>query len=201
MPPMRFIIFCISLNWVTQVRARRAGSVPEPLAMRARREPSMRSGSPRSAAVIERMMASTRPSSRSSISALRTSLGTPGIIATSPDERAHLLDLLHLVEEVVEGELPLEQLGGGLLGLVLLEDLLGLLDEGEHVAHAEDAPGQAIGVEQVEVVELLAGGGEGDGPAHDLLDRERGTAAGVAVELGEDDAVELEGLRGRPRRW
>jgi hypothetical protein len=49
-------------------------------------------------------------------------------------------------------------------------------------------------VELLEVVELLAGGGEGDGLADDLLDRQRGAAAGVAVELGEDDAVELEGL-------
>ncbi len=111
-----------------------------------------------------------------------------------PRQRAHLLELLHLVEEVVEGELPLHQAGGGRLGLVLLEDLLGLLDEGEHVAHAEDAAGEAVGVEQVEVLELLAGGGEGDGPADDLLHRERRAAAGVAVELGEDDAVELERL-------
>ena len=32
------------------------------------------------------------------------------------------------------------------------------------------------------------------GLAGDLLDRERGAAAGVAVELGEDDAVELQRL-------
>jgi hypothetical protein len=49
-------------------------------------------------------------------------------------------------------------------------------------------------VEEVEVLELLAGGGEGDGLADDLLDRQGGAAAGVAVELGEDDAVEGEGL-------
>ena len=39
------------------------------------------------------------------------------------------------------------------------------------------------------------------GCADDLLHRQRGAAAGVAVELGEDDAVEVEGLRGTPRRW
>ena len=44
-------------------------------------------------------------------------------------ERAHLLELLHLLEEVVERELALQQLLGGGLGLVLLEDLLGLLDQ------------------------------------------------------------------------
>ena len=88
---------------------------------------------------------------------------------------------------------------GGFLGLLLVEGLLGLVDEGEDVAHAEDAPGQAVGVEQVEVGQLLAGGREGDRLADDLLDRQRGAAAGVAVELGEDDAVEREGLRGSSR--
>ncbi len=77
-------------------------------------------------------------------------------------------------------------------GLVLLEGLLCLLDEGQHVAHAEDAAGHAIGVEQLELVELLADRGERDRLADDLLDRQRGTAACVAVELGEDDAVEAE---------
>jgi hypothetical protein len=54
-------------------------------------------------------------------------------------------------------------------------------------------PGEAVGVEQVEVLELLARRREGDRAAHDLLDRQRGAAAGIAVELGEDHAVELEG--------
>ena len=124
----------------------------------------------------------------------------PGHHPDEAGQRAHLLDLLHLLEEVLEGELALEQLGGRRLGLVLLVDLLGLLDEGEDVAHAEDAAGEAVGVEQVEVGELLAGGREGDRLADDLLDRERRAAAGVAVELGEDDAVERERLRGTPRR-
>ena len=49
-------------------------------------------------------------------------------------------------------------------------------------------------MELLEVGDLLAGGREGDGPADDLLDREGGAATGVAVELGEDHAVEGEGL-------
>ena len=44
------------------------------------------------------------------------------------------------------------------------------------------------------------GGRERDRPADDLLDAERGAAAGVAVELGEDHAVDRERLRGTPRR-
>ena len=112
---------------------------------------------------------------------------------------AHLLDLLHLLEEVLEREGALHQASGGLLGLLLLEGLLGLLDEGLDVAHAEDAARESVGVEGLELVELLAGRGEGDRLADDLLDRQRGTAAGVAVELGEDDAVEFEGVVERLR--
>ena len=54
-------------------------------------------------------------------------------------------------------------------------------------------------MEGVEVLELLAGRGEGDGFAHDLLDGERGTASGITVELGEDHAVEAERLVERRR--
>ena len=43
-------------------------------------------------------------------------------------------------------------------------------------------------------LQLLAHRGEGDGPAHHLLHRQGGAAPGVAVELGEDHAVEVQGL-------
>jgi hypothetical protein len=60
--------------------------------------------------------------------------------------------------------------------------------------------GHAVRVEQIEVGQSLAGAGERDGFAHDALDRQGGATAGVAVELGQDDATELErvveGLRG-----
>lgn len=118
---------------------------------------------------------------------------------------AHLADLFHLGQEVVERELlPLgRQLGGHLGGLFLAEGLLGLLDQGEHVAHAEDAGRHAVRVERVELVQLLAVGGEHDLAAGDVRDGERGTASGVAVELGEHDTVEAdavaEGLGGVDR--
>src|SRR4029450_3947362 len=70
-----------------------------------------------------------------------------------------LLDLLELVEEVLEGEAGLAELALHLLGLLAVDLLLGPLDQGEHVAHAEDPPGQAVGVEGVEVGQLIAGGG------------------------------------------
>src|SRR3712207_9057273 len=54
-------------------------------------------------------------------------------------DRPHLADGHHLLEEVLEGEaLAADELAGHLLGLVGVERLLGLLDEGEDVAHPED---------------------------------------------------------------
>ncbi len=106
-------------------------------------------------------------------------------------QRTHAADLLELVEEVLERELVLPSLRSSLLGLVLVDLLLGLLDERQHVAHAEDALGHPVGVELLEVAELLAGGGEQDRLAGDRLDRKRRAAARIAVQLGQDHAVEL----------
>src|SRR5688572_22705562 len=53
-------------------------------------------------------------------------------------ERAHRADPLELVEEVLERELVLAELLLERRGLVLVDGLLGLLDEREDVAHAED---------------------------------------------------------------
>ena len=64
----------------------------------------------------------------------------------------------------------LAQLALERLGLVLVELALGLLDERQDVAHAEDPLGHAVGVEALELVELLAGGGEQDRLAGDRLD-------------------------------
>ena len=75
---------------------------------------------------------------------------------------------------------------------VLVEFLLGFFDEREQVALAEDAAGHAVGVEFFERVEVLAGADELDRHAGDVLDGEGRAAAGVAVELRHDDAVELE---------
>ncbi len=80
----------------------------------------------------------------------------------------------------------------GLALLVLLEGRFDLLDERQHVAHAEDAARHAVGVERLELVELLAGTREEDRLADDLLHRQRGTAARVAVDLGEDHTVEAD---------
>ena len=59
----------------------------------------------------------------------------PGDLA----EVAHLLQLLELVEVIRERQAVLAELFLELFGLRLVVLLLGLLDEGEHIAHAEDA--------------------------------------------------------------
>ena len=59
---------------------------------------------------------------------------------------------------------------------------------------AEDAAGEAFGIEWLESVHLLACAREFDGAFGDFTHRECGAAAGVAVELSEDDAGDLEGV-------
>ena len=59
---------------------------------------------------------------------------------------------------------------------------------------AQDAAGHAFGAERLQRVEMLAGADELDRHAGDVLDREQRAAAGVAVELRHDDAVELQRL-------
>src|SRR5699024_7869688 len=97
----------------------------------------------------------------------------------------------HLVEEVLERQLTGTQLLRRGLRLVLIYDGLGLLDEREHITHAEDAAGHALRVEDIEVLELLTGGGEHDRLAGDLTDGQGGTTTGVTVELGEHDTGEI----------
>ena len=108
------------------------------------------------------------------------------------DARAHLLDLLYLLVEVPEVELVLGQFLGQLTGFLLVVLLLGLLDQGDHVAHAEDTVGDTVGMEDIEGLHLLAGADKLDRLVDHGLDREGGTAAGITVHLGEHHSVEVE---------
>ena len=86
-------------------------------------------------------------------------------------QRAELADLRELLAEVVEGELAL--LEPLLLAehFVLVEFLLGLFDEREEVALAEDAAGHAVGVKFFKRIKVFAGADELDRHAGDLLHR------------------------------
>ncbi len=75
--------------------------------------------------------------------------------------------------------------------------------ERQDIAHAEDPAGQALRIERLERVHLLAGADELDRNAGDRPDRERRATAGVAVHLGQDQTADaealVEGLRQRHR--
>src|SRR5471032_2358628 len=77
-------------------------------------------------------------------------LADAGKHAEDRAHRAELADLLDLIEEIVERELVLADLPLELLALLLVELALGALDQREHVAHAEDARGHAVGMELLE---------------------------------------------------
>ena len=68
-----------------------------------------------------------------------------------------------------------------------------------HVAHAEDPRGHAVGMEVLELVELLADRDELHGPPGDRPHRQRSASARVSVELREDHAVERDALLERER--
>ena len=107
---------------------------------------------------------------------------------------AHLLHLAHLLQKVVQIEFLGAQLLLHLLGLFLVKGLLRLFNERQHVAHAEDARGHAVGVEDLDVRELFPRSHEFDGLSRDVLDRKGGAAARVAVHLAHDDARDVEQL-------
>ena len=102
-----------------------------------------------------------------------------------PPQGAHALDQTHLLQEIGEVE-------GGFLQLLLhplhigqFHLFLGLLHQGEHVAHAEDAAGHPFGVEGLQRLHLFAGADELDRRTAHLADREGGAPPGIAIELGE----------------
>ena len=107
---------------------------------------------------------------------------------------AHLADLAVHVDKVVQRELRFREAlrRFGLFGLLL--DAHGALDEAHHVAHAEDALGDAVGMEFLERIRLLTCADELDGLSCDLLDGKRAAAASIAVHLRHDDAVEVDAL-------
>ena len=75
-----------------------------------------------------------------------------------------------------------------------LLDLTDLLDQAHQVALADDPLGHALGAELFQPVELLADADELDRHLGDRLDGQRRAAAGVAVHLGHDDAVKVQGV-------
>ncbi len=107
-------------------------------------------------------------------------------------ERAHLADGAELITEVAEAERVLADLVFELGRIGAVDDFFRLLDERQHVAHAEQARDEPVGVEGFEILEPLAGADKGDGHADDSDHRQGRAAAGVAVDLREDDAADAD---------
>jgi len=84
---------------------------------------------------------------------------------------AEFLHLLQLFEEVLEGEAVLADPPDQLLGPLLVHPLLGLLDQGHNVAHAEDPIGHPLRMERLDPVDLLAGPDVLEGPSGRVADR------------------------------
>src|SRR6266511_972135 len=116
----------------------------------------------------------------------------PGQHPEDAAERAHTSHLAHLLEEVLEGELLPADLSLEILGLLLVRDLLRLLDQRHDVAHAQDPAGHPLGVEALELVELLPDRRVQDRLARHGLHGERRAAARVAVELRQEHPVEVD---------
>ena len=107
---------------------------------------------------------------------------------------AHALDLNQLVVVILQGKAVLANLFLQLLRLLLVEVLLRFFDQRQHVAHAQNAGGHAVGMEGLDHVQLLAGADELDGLARRRADGERRAAPGVAVQLGEQHTVNAQRL-------
>ena len=125
---------------------------------------------------------------------LLAQLSGPGHHPEQLLHRPQVLDLLHLGKEVFQIECLVGHLLGHGRGLFLVEDLLGLFDKGKHIAHIQDPAGHPIGVEHLEIVQALSGGGEQNGTPCNACHGECRTTAGVAIELGDHDSCEIRSL-------
>ena len=91
----------------------------------------------------------------------------PGIIFSTPCSGPIRRSIRCACRKSSKVNWPL-RIRASIVGLLVLGDrLLGALDQRQHVAHAEDPRRHAVGVEDLERVELLAGRGEHDRLAGD----------------------------------
>ena len=121
-------------------------------------------------------------------------LGDAGHHAEQAAHAAHRLHLLQLFAQVAEIELALAHLLGRAHRLFGVDIGGGLLDQRDDVAHAENAAGDARGIEFLQRVEFFAGADQLDRLVGDRAHRQRGAAAAVAVDAGEHDAGQADAL-------
>ena len=135
------------------------GSTPLPAAIRRRREMSIRCGFfalGRGHAVDDPLDALDLAVGVDVVEARRGIWFRPGILPISSLTEPIFFICDDLLAEVVEVELPLGQLLLLPLRLLLVDRRLRGLDQADDVAHAEHLADDPLGVERLELVELLA---------------------------------------------
>ncbi len=114
-------------------------------------------------------------------------------------DAAHGLHLLELFTHVGQIELAFAHFLRGAHRLFGVDVGGGFLDQRDDVAHAEDAAGDARGIELFQRVELFAGADQLDRLLRDRAHRQRRAAAAVAVDAGEHDAGQPDAFVERAR--
>ena len=110
-------------------------------------------------------------------------------------DAAHIAHLLDLGFEIVQVEaFAFVQLFGHAFGHFLIDAFLHVFNQGKHVAHAENAARDAVGVEGFEAADFFAGADEFNRFAGNVAHGKRRAAACVAVHFGEDNAGERQGF-------
>ena len=105
-------------------------------------------------------------------------------------EGSHLSNLFKLIAEVLQRETIREQLLLKLYGLFLVDNLLGLLDQRQDIAHPHDPGDEPVRMEELQRVILLAGAHEFHRLTGNLPDGQGRAAASIAVHLRENKSVE-----------
>ena len=161
-----------------------------------------RSGLRRSFGVIESMIAICRLSTRSSRPAFAIwffILAMPGIMPIRPPMPPICCICASCSRRSPRSNAPLRIFSAARSGLLGIDVGGGLLDQRDDVAHAEDAAGNARGIEIFQRVELFAGADQFDRLAGDGAHRERGAAAAIAVDAREHDAGQADAFVERAR--
>ena len=109
-------------------------------------------------------------------------------------EIAHFSYLGQLITQVLEGELAFQRPLGDLLRLLGIDGLLGLLDQPNHVTHAENTAGNAVRLERLEIVEFFPDAHQLDRTPGDRPHGERRAAPAVTVHPCQDDARQSDPL-------
>ena len=116
-------------------------------------------------------------------------------------EPPHLLHLLQLAQKVVQVEVVAAlDLGREFFGRFEVDVGRDLFHQRHDVAHAQNAPGMALGVEHFEAVHFFAGAGKLDGRIGNLPHRQRRAAARIAIQFGQHHAGKRQCLFERPGR-